>query len=188
MTAQDSITQALVELRRGDPHAASRLMPMVYDELRRLAGQYLHGEAQGSTLQPTALVHEAYLRLVNQADADWQSRAHFFAVAAQAMRHILVDRARARQTAKRGGDRHKLPLDAVWNIASDREEYLLALDEALQKLAALDQQQSRIVELRFFGGLTLEETAEVLHISTKTVQRDWLMARGWLHREVTKGD
>ena len=188
MASQRDVTQVLAQLCRGNAQAASRLLPLVYDELRRLAGQYLRGEADGHTLQPTALVHEAYLRLVNQTAADWQNRAHFFAVAAQAMRHILVDHARGRRAAKRGGDRVKLPLDEARGIFLERDEYLLALDEALQKLAALDAQQSRIVELRFFAGLTLEETAEVLGISPKTVQRDWLMARGWLHREVTKGD
>lgn len=188
MTSPHAITQALAELRGGDGHAAGRLMPLVYDELRRLAGQYLSGENPGHTLQPTALVHEAYLRLVKQPEPDWQTRVHFFAVAAQAMRRILVDHARSRGAAKRGGDRHKVSLDEARSVALEPEEYLLALDEALEKLAALDSQQSRIVELRFFGGLTLEETASLLRISVKTVQRDWLMARGWLHREVTKGD
>jgi len=188
MAPESPITQVLAELRRGDPHAASRLMPLVYEELRALAGRYLRAEAGGHTLQPTALVHEAYLRLVDQTDADWQNRAHFFAVAAQAMRHILVDHARRRGAAKRGGDRRKLAPEVAEGVATERDEYLLALDEALARLATFDPQHSRIVELRFFGGLTLEETAAVLGISPKTVQRDWIMARAWLHREVTKGD
>jgi RNA polymerase sigma factor (TIGR02999 family) len=188
MISQHEVTQVLTQLRQGDAQAAAKLLPLVYDELRRLAGQYMCAESDGHTLQPTALVHEAYLRLVSHADADWQNRAHFFAVAAQAMRNILVDHARSRRAAKRGGDRHKLPLDDAPDVSLEREEYLLALDEALSKLAAFDPQQSRIVELRFFAGLTIEETAEVLRISPKTIQRDWIMARAWLHREVTKGD
>ncbi len=188
MASQSDVTQVLAELRRGEAHAASKLLPLVYDELRRLAGQYLRDEMAGHTLQATALVHEAYLRLVDQTEADWQNRGHFFAVAAQAMRNILVDHARSRRAAKRGGDRRKFSLDEARGLSLEADEYLLALDEALKKLGALDAQQSRIVELRFFAGLTLEETAQVLGISPKTVQRDWLMARGWLHREVTKGD
>jgi RNA polymerase sigma-70 factor (ECF subfamily) len=182
------ITQVLADLCAGDKRAASRLLPLVYDELRNLASRYMHHEANGHTLQPTALVHEAYLHLVNQKAADWQNRAHFFAVAAQAMRHILVDHARRRRSAKRGGDPRRLPLEAAEHEATQRNEYLLALDEALARLATFDAQQSRIVELRFFGALTFEETAEVLGVSPKTVQRDWMMARAWLHREVTKGD
>lgn len=188
MTSSRAITQALADLRSGDQHAASRLMPLVYEELRRLAGQYLSAENPGHTLQPTALVHEAYLSLVKEPESDWQNRVHFFAVAAQAMRRILVDHARSRRALKRGGDRRKLPLDEARSIALEPEEYLLAMDEALRKLSTQDPQQSRIIELRFFAGLTLEETASLLGISVKTVQRDWIMARGWLHREVTKGD
>jgi RNA polymerase sigma-70 factor (ECF subfamily) len=188
MASQQHVTQVLAQLREGDSQAASQLLPLVYDELRRLAGRYLQNEAAGHTLQPTALVHEAYLRLVDQTDADWRNRAHFFAVAAQAMRNILVDHARSRRAAKRGGDRLKLPLDEAGILLVGADEYLVALDEAMRKLELLDVQQSRIVELRFFAGLTIEETAEVLRISPKTVQRDWLMARAWLHREITKGD
>jgi RNA polymerase sigma factor (TIGR02999 family) len=188
MTSQHTITEALAELRSGDGQAADRLVSLVYDELRRLAGQYLSAENPGHTLQPTALVHEAYLSLVKEPETNWQNRVHFFAVASRAMRRILVDHARSRRALKRGGDRHKVSLDEARSMALEPEEYLLAMDEALEKLAALDSQQSRIIELRFFGGLTLEETASLLGISVKTVQRDWLMARGWLHREVTKGD
>ncbi len=188
MTARGPITQALAELAGGDPRAANRLMPLVYDELRRLARQYLRRESNGHTLEPTALVHEAFLRLVGQADASWENRVHFFAVAAQAMRHILVDHARGRRAEKRGGARHKLPLERVAPAAWERDDYLVALDEALGKLAAIDAVQCRIVELRFFAGLTIDETARALNVSPSTVQRDWLMARGWLHREIMKGE
>lgn len=188
MPTQDDVTAVLAQLRAGDAQAADKLLPLVYEELRRLAARYMRAESEGHTLQPTALVHEAYLRLVNQADASWQNRAHFFAVAAQAMRNILVDHARGLRAAKRGGGGHKLPLNEAADVAFERGEYVVALDEALSRLAAFDPQQGRVVELRFFGGLTIEETAEVLGISPKTVQRDWLMARAWLHREVTKGD
>jgi RNA polymerase sigma-70 factor (ECF subfamily) len=185
---QHDVTAALAQLRAGDAQAADKLLPLVYEELRRLAARYMRAESEGHTLQPTALVHEAYLRLVNQADARWQNRAHFFAVAARAMRNILVDHARGLRAAKRGGGGHKLPLKEAADVTLERGGYVVALDEALSRLAAFDLQQGRVVELRFFGGLTIEETAEVLGISPKTVQRDWLMARAWLHREVTKGD
>ncbi len=188
MSSQHQVTQVLAQLRDGDAQAAGKLLPLVYDELRWLAGRYMRAETEGHTLQPTALVHEAYLRLVSHADANWQNRAHFFAVAAQAMRNILVDHARGLRAVKRGGGRHRLPLDEASDVSLERGEYVLALDEALSKLAAFDPQQGRVVELRFFAGLTIEETAEVLGVSPKTIQRDWLMARAWLHREVTKGD
>ena len=155
-------------------------MPLVYDELHRLARNYLRHERSDHTLQSTALVHEAYLRMVNQKEVHWQNRAHFFGVAAQSIRHILVDHARSYQTAKRGSGAHKLSLDEAIDLPAGRDIDLIALDDALNKLSAVDPQQARIVELRFFGGLSIEETAAVLKISTPTVKRDWVMAKAWL--------
>ncbi len=183
------ITQLLGELQRGDARAADRLLPVVYEELRRLARTYFHQEPTEHTLQPTALVHEAYLRLVD-GGVDWQGRAHFFGVAARAMRRILIDHARARRADKRGGGVPRASLDAI-DVADGLmppDEYLLSLDEGLQELARLDEQQARVVEMRFFGGLNVEETAAVLDISPRTVKRDWAMAKGWLHRFITKGE
>lgn len=161
-------------------------MPVVYDELRRLANAYLRRERAGHTLQPTALVNEAHLRLVDQRSAKWQNRAQFFGVAAQLMRRILVDHARQRQAAKRGGsDQQQLSLSHAERIADKPEVDVLALHGALNDLAQIDPQQSRLVELKFFGGLTIEETAEVLGISHATVERDWTMARAWLRRELS---
>jgi RNA polymerase sigma factor (TIGR02999 family) len=159
----------------------------VYEELHSLASRYLRHERQDLTLQPTALVHEAYLRLVDQHDVRWQNRAHFFGVAAQAMRRILVDNARAYQAAKRGGGRGKVPLNEITIAAPQQSVDLMQLDEALTRLAAVDHQQARVVELRFFGGLTVEETAEVLGTSPTTVKREWRLARAWLHREMSGG-
>ncbi len=181
------MTQLLAELQSGRPDAASRLIPLVYDELRRLARHYLRQERPDHTLQATALVHEAYLRLVDQRERTWQSRAHFIGAAAQLMRRILVDYARGRQTAKRGRVPQKVPLEEALLFSEEQSEELVALDGALERLAQIDARQSRIVELRFFGGLTVEETAEVVGISPKTVKRDWSVARAWLHREITKG-
>jgi RNA polymerase sigma factor (TIGR02999 family) len=183
------ITQLLGELQRGDSRAADRLLPVVYEELRRLARTYFHQEPTEHTLQPTALVHEAYLRLVD-GGVDWQGRAHFFGVAARAMRRILIDHARARRADKRGGGAVRAPLDAIDAAHGEMppDEYLLSLDEGLQELAKLDQQQARVVEMRFFGGLNVEETAAVLDVSPRTVKRDWAMAKGWLHRFITKGE
>jgi len=161
-------------------------MPLVYEELRALAESYLKRERPGHTLQATALVHEAYMRLVKQEDVDWQNRAHFFAVAAQAIRRILVDHARGHQSAKRGGDRKRVQLEQ--DLALSEPDFdLLALDEALQELAGLNERQARIVELRFFGGLSLKEVAEYLGFSSRTIDGDWHMARAWLRGKLREG-
>jgi RNA polymerase sigma factor (TIGR02999 family) len=175
----ESVSELLARLNGGQPEVQLRLMNIVYGELRRRAAIYLANERAGHTLQPTALVHEAYLRLVQQ-DISWQGRAHFFAVAAQVMRNLLVDNARAHRARKRGGANQQVTLDDAVAFEDARSVDLIALDEALTRLAAFDPRQSRIVELRFFGGLNLDEVAEVLHISDRTVKRDWRMARSWL--------
>lgn len=164
----------------------SVLMPAVYDELRRLARHYLRREPRGQSLQATALVHEAYLRLLKDEDLSFQNRAHFFGIAARSMRQILVERARARDASKRGGERHRITLDERVAAEGPRDVDLLALDEALGRLAAIDAQQARIVELRFFGGLTNEEAAEALGVSPATIKRAWAVARAWLFRELTR--
>ena len=178
------VTNLLIELKNGNRDAESRLMPLVYGELRRLAGLYMRGERPGHTLQATALVHEAYLRLVGYEDVDWQNRAHFFGVAANLMRRILVDHARAKQAKKRGGGDQKVSLDQAVLVRPEAPEQFLALDEALERLAKRDPRQARIVELRYFGGLSEEETAEVLQISVRTVKRDWSVARAWLYQQL----
>ena len=184
MTRPATITQLLVRWREGDQAALADLLPQVYSELRRLANYYLRQERHGHTLQASDLVHEAYLRLVDDQAIDWQNRAHFFGIAAVRMRHILVEHARSRLAAKRGGGVYRLSLSEADLPAEERDVDLLGLDEALQRLEALDAQKSRIVELRYFGGLTIEETAEVLKISPATVKRDWSMARAWLRSEI----
>ena len=177
----------LREWSGGKTEALDKLLPLVYAELHRRAASFLRKERPGHTLQTTALIHEAYLKLIDRRDVDWQSRTHFFAVAAQAMRRILVDHARAKHREKRGGDNIKLSLEDATLVASKEKGVdLIALDEALNKLAARDEQQSRVVELRYFSGLSLEDTAEALHISRATVARDWEASRAWLHRELTK--
>jgi RNA polymerase sigma factor (TIGR02999 family) len=177
------VTRILTAIEQGDGQAADQLLPLVYDELRRLAAQKLAGEAPGQTLQPTALVHEAFLRLVGtDAEAHWAGRGHFFAAAAQAMRRVLIDNARRKQTQKRGGGRKRQGLDAVATPEPDDE--LLALDEALQQLAAQDPQKARLVELRYFAGLTGEQAAQVLGISAATADRHWAYARAWLQKAV----
>lgn len=178
------VTTLLRQLASGHRDAATQLIPLVYDELHRVAERHLRLERPNHTLQPTALVHEAYLKLVVQRDADWQNKTHFCAVASQVMRRILVDYARGRLRVKRGANLPKLPLEEAFVVAPHRCDELLALDEALERLAALDARQSRIVELRFFGGLTVEETAIVLGISPKTVKREWSTAKAWLYGEV----
>ncbi|MFO0840541.1 MAG: sigma-70 family RNA polymerase sigma factor [Phycisphaerae bacterium] len=178
------VTQVLIELRRGDSHAADLLLTLVYDRLRALAQRYLSRERPGHTLQPTALVHEAYIRMVGEAD--WADRAHFFAVAAQAMRRILVDHARVRSAAKRGGLEQRQPLELAETLGSRPDEYVVALDQALTELAEVDPELARLVELRFFGGLSVEETANVLKVSPRTVKRHWTVARGWLHRAISE--
>ncbi len=182
-----NVTKLLVQWSRGDQGALDALMPLVYEELRRVARYYLKQEKQSHTLSSTALVHEAYLRLVNQKEVTWQNRAHFFGVAAQMMRRILVDHARRHGYAKRGGGAVTLALEEVVATPQRREIDLVALDDALDSLAKLDDRQSRMVELRFFGGLSIEETSEVLGVSVPTVKREWASARAWLFREITRG-
>ncbi len=185
-TSQPSqVTRLLEDLQRGDPLAAEQLWRAVYDEFRRLAAGYLDRERKNHTLQPTALVHEAYLKLVDQDRADWSGRTHFYAVGAQAMRRILVDHARKHQAAKRGGGRPRITLDEGLVAESRRDEDLLALEDALVRLNELDPQQAKIVELRFFGGLTVAEVAEVLGMSKRSVEREWTMVRAWLRRELS---
>ncbi|HYP28951.1 MAG TPA: sigma-70 family RNA polymerase sigma factor [Blastocatellia bacterium] len=189
MSSSDTgVTQLLMKWSEGDESALESLLPIIYDNLHRLARSYLRRERPDHTLQATALVNEAYLRLVDQNKIRWQNRAQFFGVAAQLMRRILVDHARAQRADKRGGEGIKLSLTAADRIARWRNVDLIALDDALKTLAEIDPQQSRIVELKFFGGLTIEETAEILGISHATVERDWSMARAWLRREIKKGD
>ena len=181
----EGITGLLVRWGGGDASAREELMPLVYDELRRLAGRYLRRERPGHTLQPTALVNEAYLKLVEQSRVEWQNRAQFFGLAAKLMRNILVDHARARQAAKRGGGQFSVSFSRADRLSEDKPEVdLLALNEAIERLSALDRQKARVVELRFFGGLTIEEAAEVLGISHATVEREWALARAWLRREL----
>ena len=180
------ITELLLAWSEGKQDALQRLTPLVYGELHRLAHHYMAGERTGHTLQSTALVNEAYLRLVDSSRVRWQSRAHFFAVSAQLMRRILVDFARSRQYAKRGGKPVMLPLDEVAVVGEECAE-LAALDDALNALAAVDLRKSQVVELRFFGGLSVEETAEVLKVSAETVMRDWRLAKVWLRRELQRG-
>ena len=178
------VTRLLVRLTDGDRAVLDDLLPLIYGELRRLAASYLRRERAGHTLQPTALVHEAYLRLVDQTQVRWQNRAHFFGVAAQMMRRILVDHARASVAAKRGGDVERLSLDENIDVTGERARELVALDEALERLAEIDPEKSRVVELRFFGGLSVEETAEVLGVSAPTVKRHWRMAKAWLYGQM----
>jgi RNA polymerase sigma factor (TIGR02999 family) len=184
MTSQQAITELLADAGRGDKAALDALMPLVYAELRRLAGAYLRRESPGHTLQTTALVHEAYLRLVNQQQVDWRNHAQFFGVAAQMMRRILINHARERKADKRGGGARALSLGAAEGAGESREFDLTALDLALGKLEEFDPQLSRIVELRYFGGLTIEETAAVLKVSPSTVKLGWLTAKAWLYDEV----
>jgi RNA polymerase sigma factor (TIGR02999 family) len=181
----EQVTGLLVDWGNGNKAALDKLMPLVYDELRRLARYYIRRERAGQTLQTTALVNEAYLRLVDQRNVRWQNRAHFFAIAAQLMRRILVDKARKRYNAKRGGNLRKVSLDGVAVLSGERDADLIALDEALIDLEAMDSRKSKIVELRFFGGLNIEEAAEVLSISPATVQREWSVAKAWLYREIS---
>jgi RNA polymerase sigma factor (TIGR02999 family) len=180
------VTRLLLAWSDGDRAALDQLMPLVYAELRRLAHRHLRGERSGHTLQTTALVNEAYLRLVDQNQFNWQNRAHFFAVAAQMMRRILVDYARARLNAKRGGGTVRVMLEEAAEVSQDRSAEMVALDDALTELAEFDQRKSQIVELRFFGGLSIEETAEVLKVSPGTVMREWTLAKAWLQREISK--
>ena len=183
----EDVTELLLAWSRGDRQALDRLVPLVYSELKRRAGAQLARERGSHTLQPTALVHEAFLRLVDQRSAHWNDRAQFFGVAAQVMRRILVDHARARGAAKRGGDAVRISLDDAGDASTSPETDILLLNQALERLARLDERQARVVELRYFGGLTVEEVAAVLEVSQITVKRDWAMARAWLYRELTAG-
>lgn len=179
---EHDVTLLLRQWSDGNEQALGKLLPIIYDELRRVAHQYLHRERHAQTLETTALVHEAYLKLIDQRSVSWQNRAHFFAISAQAMRRILIDNARKRGAAKREGE--KIPLDDVAIVSTDRAEYFIALDDALQRLEEIDSQQSKIVELRYFGGLTIEETAEAMSLSPATVKREWAMARAWLYQQL----
>jgi len=185
-SSKGEITELLRNWRGGDKAAMDKLLPIVYDELRRLAASFFRRERLNHTLQATALVHEAYMRLVDQSRVGWENRAHFFGSAARLMRQILVDHARSHNAAKRGGGEIKVSLAEDMALAGPRELDLIALDVALDELAALDEQQSRIVEMRFFGGLSIEETAEVLGVAPATVKRDWNTAKAWLYRRMQK--
>ena len=186
MPSTQDVTQALREVSEGHESAPEKLMALVYDELRKLAQGYLEGERPDHTLQATALVHEAYVRLVDWKNVSWQNRAHFFALAAQVMRRVLVDYARQKRAEKRGGGLTKLALEEAVSFPQQRELDLVQLDEALKTLAELDPVQSNIVELRFFGGLTIEETAEAMRISPATVKREWTLAKAWLHKTIVR--
>jgi RNA polymerase sigma-70 factor (ECF subfamily) len=180
----EDVTALLGQLAKGNDAAASKLIPIVYNELRRLAAGYMRHEREDHTLQPTALVHEAYLKLIQQRAVDWQGRAHFFGIAAQVMRRILIDHARGHLRDKRGGGVIPVPLDEALVFSPEQSSELVMLDASLKRLAKLDPRQSRIVELRFFGGLTVEQTADTLDISAKTVKREWSMAKAWLHGDL----
>lgn len=185
--SSQSVSHLLQRWSAGDHGALDQLLPLVYDELRRMARRHMGQQPADHTLQTTALIHEAYLRLIGQAEKHWENRAHFFGVAAQAMRHILVDYARARQTAKRGGEVRAISLEEAAYVSDERAAELVALDEALAQLTRFAPRQSRVVELRYFGGLDVAETAAVLQVSTDTVTRDWNQAKAWLYRALAKG-
>jgi RNA polymerase sigma factor (TIGR02999 family) len=180
------LTELLIQWSNGNEEALKDLMPLVYGQLRRVAAGYLRHERPNHTLESAAVVNEAYLRLIDQRKVHWENRAHFFGIAAHIMREILVDHARSRQTAKRGRGVERLEIDEVVDQAQQRSVDLIALDEALSALEKLDPQKSRVVELRFFGGLSIEETAEVMGLSAATVKRHWVLAKGWLHRAVSE--
>ena len=183
--SSDDVTQLLIAWGKGDESARDQLMPLVYEELHRLAHRHIRKERPGHTLQTSALVNEAFVRLVDQKDVHWQNRAHFFAIAAQMMRRILVDYARSRRYAKRGGDARQVTLNEELIMSDERSAEVVALDEALGELASIDERKSKVVELRFFGGLSIEETADVLSVSPGTVMRDWTLAKAWLKRAMT---
>jgi RNA polymerase sigma factor (TIGR02999 family) len=185
-STRDQITQLLIAWNQGDQSARDELTPLIYDELRRMARGYLRRERPGHTLQPTALVHEAFLRLIGQSQVNWQNRAHFFGAAARLMRQILIDHAETRRATKRGGGAERVSLDDADHFTVGPEIDLIALDEALGRLEALDPRQGRIVEMRYFSGLTIEEIAEAIGVSPATVKRDWSMARAWLRRELSR--
>jgi RNA polymerase sigma-70 factor, ECF subfamily len=188
MTATpEHVTQLLVAWNNGEEDALGQLIPVVYSELHRLAHRYMMRERSGHELQATALVHEAYQRLINLTDVSWQNRAHFYAVSAQMMRRILVDYARSRRYTKRGGEWHHIALNEAVAVFQDRRTDIVALDNALRTLAGIDSRKARVVEMRFFGGLSIKETAEVLNVSADTVLRDWRLAKVWLLRELSNG-
>ena len=184
-TSPQQVTQLLINWSNGDQAARDKLMPLVYDELHRLAHQYMKRESPGHTLQTSALVNEAFVKLVDQTDVRWQNRSHFFAIAAQLMRRILVDHARSRQTAKRGGGARPVSFDDALMVSDERSAEVVAVHEALERLAGFDSRKAQIVELRFFGGLSIDETAKVLGVSPGTVMRDWTLAKAWLHKEIS---
>lgn len=187
MASEDQVTQLLVEWKNGNKDALDLLTPLIYDELRRLADRYLRLESDAATLQPTALVHEAYIRLIGDRLPDWQSRAHFFGIAARRMRQILVEHARRHHAAKRGSGVKPVAFEEALNFAPERGGEVVALDDALTALAAFDQRKARVIELRFFGGLGPEEVAEAIGVSVSTVAREQRLAEAWLHREMTSG-
>jgi RNA polymerase sigma-70 factor, ECF subfamily len=181
------ITQMLLELTDGNEEVVNQILPHIYDELRRLASSYLRRERSNHTLQPTALVHEAYMKLIDQSRVKWQNRAHFFGIAAQVMRRILMDHARKHTAEKRGGDAELLPIEEeILIVSHDKSAELVALDDALNQLAEMDERKAKIVELRYFGGLSIEETAEVLGVSVPTINREWRMAKAWLYSEIAR--
>jgi RNA polymerase sigma-70 factor, ECF subfamily len=182
------VSQLLVAWNNGEQDALEQLTPLVYNELHRLAHRYMDRERHGHLLQPTALVHEAYQRLINLKNVSWQNRAHFFAVSAQLMRRILVDYARSRLYSKRGGEWRQVPLNEAVAVFRDRRTDVVALDDALRTLADIDPRKGRVVEMRFFGGLSIKETAEVLNVSQETVLRDWRLAKVWLLRQLSQGN
>ncbi len=186
-TSTQELTQMLIQLSAGKSEVVDEILPLIYDELRRLASSYLRRERSDHTLQPTALVHEAYIKLIDQTQVEWQNRAHFFGIAANIMRRILVDHARKHNANKRGGEFDKMLLEEnLIVVTNEKSVDLLALDEALETLAKVDPQKSRIVELRYFGGLSVEETAEVLGVSEITVKRHWRMAKAWLYGQISR--
>jgi RNA polymerase sigma factor (TIGR02999 family) len=187
VTAQQQVTQLLKQWGRGDRAALEQLMPLVYSELHKMARRYMNGQNSPHTLQTTALIHEAYLRMAGDNAKQFQNRAHFYGVAAKAMRHVLVDHTRIAHAAKRGGAVRPLRLDEEIDSSDERMGQLVALDDALNELAKLHRRQSEVIELRFFGGLSVEEAAEVLKVSPDTVMRDWRIAKAWLHRELNRG-
>lgn len=183
--SSSDITQLLIELTGGREDVVDQILPVVYDELRRLAGSYLRRERSDHTLQPTALVHEAYMKLIDQKQVRWQNRAHFFGIAAQVMRRILMDHARKHKADKRGGSAEKLPIDEeILVVSNESSSQLLALDDALKTLAQMDPDKAKIVELRYFGGLSIEETAEVMGVSVPTINRHWKLAKAWLYGQL----
>jgi RNA polymerase sigma factor (TIGR02999 family) len=186
MSSPKEVTEILLAWNNGDKNALEKLMPLVYNELRRLASRYMRSEHPGHTIQTTALVHEAYLRLIDQRNVRWQNRAHFFGIAAQMMRRILVNYARDQHAAKRGGHNYKLSLDEAIALPEERNLDLVGLDDALTLLAQTDARKAQLVELRFFSGLSIEEAASVMGISIATAKRDWTLARAWLYRELSK--